>query len=551
MRIFTVNSLKALGLAALMSAMISMPAFANVGRVLYTFGAVTVEKPAISVLRRGGNIEEGDVIVTGPKGYAQIKLADGTKIAIRPESRFVIEALEAPATATTPAIGAGTALRASFNLQKGGFRTITGGIAKRDPTAYRVSTPSAVISVRGTNYMARICSANCGGGTDDGLYVGVSDGAVSLSNGAGSLNLSNDQFGFAANFNTPPARLIAPPTSLQDDGLGVLEGAAEEESGDEGSGSSEPSGSETSGDESGSESEGDSASSVASSRSGAVSTKATTTAAGGTTTTTKTGPDEGDLDREIIAVGSDGQPVDLTGGEETSVPRGLAFVVAGRAIGVNANGETFTFDEDNNLAGFDDVASEGLPTSYALGDAVNRNVGFDPVSAIKWGRWGGGVATQSTAGEVTNLDLNNESLHWVSIDQDEVIPTQAITGSASYTLVGNTDPTDNLGNVGILGSASLSADFTNATVQSSLQLGINSQNWTATGSGAITTNIFNGLYGTVSVDGDVGATGSFGGAFGGFGTSGVPTGAGMTYQLSNGTATVSGAAVFNNAGNAQ
>jgi len=84
-----------------------------------------------------------------------------------------------------------------------------------------------------------------------------------------------------------------------------------------------------------------------------------------------------------------------------------------------------------------------------------------------------------------------------------------------------------------------------------LQLGINSQNWTATGSGAITSNLFNGLYGTVSVNGAAGGNGSFGGAFGGFGVSGVPSGAGMTYQLSNGTTTVSGAAVFNNAGNLQ
>ena len=258
MRILKVSSLKALGLAALISALISMPAFANVGRVLYTFGAVTVEKPAISVLSRGGNIEEGDVIVTGPKGYAQIKLADGTKIAIRPDSRFVIEALEAPATATMPAIGAGTALRASFNLQKGGFRTITGGIAKRDPAAYQVSTPSAVIRVRGTNYMARICSANCGGGTDDGLYVGVSDGGVTLSNGAGSLNLSNDQFGFAANFNTPPARLTAPPSSLQDEGLAVLEETSEDDESDDDSSSDGSGDSESSDDDSDSDSDSDS-----------------------------------------------------------------------------------------------------------------------------------------------------------------------------------------------------------------------------------------------------------------------------------------------------
>ncbi|MFT5100690.1 MAG: hypothetical protein ACI9HY_002819, partial [Planctomycetaceae bacterium] len=189
MKYFMSNSLKALSVVALLGAMTSMPASANIGRVLYTFGNVTVEKPAISNLKRGVTVEEGDIVVTGPKGYAQLKLLDGTKIAIRPGSRFVIEAFEAPATATQAAIGEGKALRSSFKLQKGGFRTITGSIARRDPAAYQVTTPSAVIRVRGTNFVARTCAGDCGAGTLDGDYIGVSSGGVNVSNAAGSLDL--------------------------------------------------------------------------------------------------------------------------------------------------------------------------------------------------------------------------------------------------------------------------------------------------------------------------------------------------------------------------
>ena len=226
--------------------------------------------------------------------------------------------------------------------------------------------------------------------------------------------------------------------------------------------------------------------------------------------------------------------------------------MSGRAVGVNADNETVTFDANNNLTGFSDPGATGQSVTYAIGAATNRNVGFDPNSSIRWGRWGGGIATQADGGGTpANLDLNSQSLHWVAISAEEVVPSQVITGSASYTLVGNTDPTDNLGNVGVLGSANFSADFTNSTVQSSLQLGISEQNWTASGSGSITSNLFNGLYNTVTVNGTAGGTGSFGGAFGGYGTTGLPTGAGMTYQLSNGTSTVSGAAIFNNSGSAQ
>ena len=113
---------QALLLTVLLS-LVSVPALANVGKVLYAIGVVTVEKPAISNLSRGDVLEEGDVIVTGPKAYVQLRMVDGTKFAIRPDSRFTIEAFEAPATDSEPAIGAGgSTIRASFNLERGALR---------------------------------------------------------------------------------------------------------------------------------------------------------------------------------------------------------------------------------------------------------------------------------------------------------------------------------------------------------------------------------------------------------------------------------------------
>ena len=67
-------------LLVLVMSMMSLTAWATVGQALYTFGNVTVERPTISVLSRGDAVEAGDVIVTGAKAYAQIKLADGTKV---------------------------------------------------------------------------------------------------------------------------------------------------------------------------------------------------------------------------------------------------------------------------------------------------------------------------------------------------------------------------------------------------------------------------------------------------------------------------------------
>lgn len=192
------------------------------------------------------------------------------------------------------------------------------------------------------------------------------------------------------------------------------------------------------------------------------------------------------------------------------------------------------------------MPSDTSTFSYGIGSATNLNNGFDENSQLRWGRWAEGVAQLSEDGApATDLDLNNSSLHWVVALTDEVLPTQAITGTAIYTLVGSTDPTDNAGNVGFLGRALLSADFTNSTVESRVQLAINNANWSAVGSGAIDVNLFSGLYNTVSVNGAATGTGGFSGNFVGF-SGAVPDGAGLSYILQNGGTIVNGVAVFAN-----
>ena len=46
-------------------------------------------------------------------------------------------------------------------LMKGGMRTTTGDIAKREPAAVKFQTNTAVLGVRGTEFDARICEDDC------------------------------------------------------------------------------------------------------------------------------------------------------------------------------------------------------------------------------------------------------------------------------------------------------------------------------------------------------------------------------------------------------
>jgi hypothetical protein len=123
--------------------------------------------------------------------------------------------------------------------------------------------------------------------------------------------------------------------------------------------------------------------------------------------------------------------------------------------------------------------------------------------------------------------------------------------------VGNTNPTDNLGNVGVLGSATFTADFTRQFVTSSLSLDINNSNWTATGTGnmggatGLPAHLFEGPYNSVVIDGVASGNGVFSGFFSDPGNTSDPSfpgGVGMTYSLQDmtGTTEVSGALVFGN-----
>ena len=583
---------------------LSSSAQASVGRVLFKYGNVTVDSANARLLRQGAMVDEGDVIVTGPKGYVQLLLDDGTKIAIRPNSSFEIEALEMPASATAPAVGAGITMKASFKLQKGGFRTLTGRIAQQNPSVYQVTTPAAIIGVRGTNYSTRLCAGDCGLG-DDGLYVGVSEGGATLTNSAGELDIPKNAYGFAENFTTPPQRLLSPPVSLQEEGSISLEASDDDEessddgdseegdtdgesdsdegksddsdsedggSDDEGSaeegGSEENSNEEGSPDQSGADDGADSGASsddgadqsgaddggqvdgsagagyeeVASEFGGGTPPVPAAPATGTVTVNTTTAPEE--PEREIVAEGAGGQVVDITDGQNVVIrTAGLALSVGGVASGINTDFDQAAFDEDNNLARFSDVDSSDATVIYDVGSASITNTGFDPTGSLRWGRWTAGTGTLDSDTTTSDIDLTESSLHWV-IAPLSTNPDRVITGSAEYLLVGNTDPTDDLGNRGVLGSASLFADFTNSIVESDVQLGIAGEVWTASGSGAITSNLFNGLYSTVTVNGGSGASGSFGGIFSDS-TAGVPSAAGLSYQLTNSSRTVSGVAVFN------
>lgn len=90
-------------------------------------------------LSKGAKIRQDEVLVTGAKSSAEIKLLDDTKLAVGPSARLVLDKFVYDAGAPPKSI--------SVTLAKGAFRFITGASNK---AAYEIKTPTATMGVRGT-----------------------------------------------------------------------------------------------------------------------------------------------------------------------------------------------------------------------------------------------------------------------------------------------------------------------------------------------------------------------------------------------------------------
>jgi hypothetical protein len=105
-------------------------------------------------LGKGLPLREGDRLTTSDGAAAIIKLEDGTRMTLRPNSEMVVQQYrfkeESPADNSMV-----------MQLLRGGFRAVTGLISKSSPNAAKVQTSTSTIGIRGTDFDARICGPEC------------------------------------------------------------------------------------------------------------------------------------------------------------------------------------------------------------------------------------------------------------------------------------------------------------------------------------------------------------------------------------------------------
>lgn len=251
------TAIKGLLLAALLFA---GSAWADVaGTVTHLSGPLVAKKPdgTVKVLAVKSEVESGDTLVSEKNTYAQVKFIDNSQITLRPGTTFRIEKFAYAADKPD-------ADKATFDLVKGGLRSVSGALGKRNKEKFELKTPSATIGIRGTTFIAHYVPPPPAGGAPirgdglgdllgsagqqgkvpqpgasplvppgsgsaqrgqmpppdsipappvlaPGLHLNVTDGAIVVTNNGGSLGFQAGQFGYVPNVNQPPVIVPSNP----------------------------------------------------------------------------------------------------------------------------------------------------------------------------------------------------------------------------------------------------------------------------------------------------------------------------------------------------
>lgn len=194
-------------LLILLSCMLVQPVAAQegqaIGRILSTTGSVTARdlNGALRTLARRSDVFVGDTVITGPNGFAQLRMVDSARISFKEDTEFTFSEYSSDGPG-------GAADSAIMEMVRGGFRTISGTIGEDNADEYQVNTQFASIGIRGTTHEAVI---------DAGvLLTGVYDGGTTVANAQGSLDTGEGaNFNYSSTFpGQPPQGLLQQPAQL-------------------------------------------------------------------------------------------------------------------------------------------------------------------------------------------------------------------------------------------------------------------------------------------------------------------------------------------------
>ena len=520
---------------------------AAAGKFQFVSGEVHVENKSGEErqARKGDQVSEGDVIVSGAPALAQLKMDDGGTIVVRANTRVAIETFHFSGRED------GTE-RAVYKLEHGGIRAITGAIGKTNKTHYRIQTPTANIGVRGTDHepfhIMKPASGEIPIGKP-GTYDKVNVGETFIETRKGLLVIKANTVGYVEDENSVPALLPTIP-----DFYSKLNRGAEEHK------------TAASRSDVGTPADGghlkaiDSGANVAPvmvaqevitqeglnlSRAGvALPGEAAETAPNGAILAPSSDaatillpdpilgpePDSGVVAQPNPLPDPSTPPTIIPGLNPLPTPN-----PGSTQSGIGASLLSYSF---LTRSGFNEVLT-GRDQQFSTAGAKLVESGADPTLHVQWGRWAG--APVRSGKSVT------ESLHFINTDNLTARSLDSIvlpSNTATYNLVGGTQPTNELGQTGQLKKLQIVVDFNKQRISDySVAVASDGRDWQASGEGSFR-QFLRGGHG-ISLKGTCSGCqravhGNARGTFVGVSVEGVIT----TFGLESGNKTVAGAAAL-------
>ena len=136
-------------LALLASGLAATVAQAEIGQIKVAKGQVSVDrKGQVLPGQVGLLLEPADILKTGADGSVGVTMRDNSLLSAGPNSSLALERFEFDATTSQG--------RFDARLQRGTLAVVSGRIAKQAPEAMTLRTPSAVLGVRGTEFVVAV-----------------------------------------------------------------------------------------------------------------------------------------------------------------------------------------------------------------------------------------------------------------------------------------------------------------------------------------------------------------------------------------------------------
>jgi hypothetical protein len=122
---------------------------ADAGLIKVSKGEVFVERAGARMAATVGTaVRTSDVIVTGRDGSAGITFTDNSLVSVGPNSIFAIDKYRFDTTTYAGEF--------EGNLKQGKLAAVSGKMVKQSPESMKIRTPSAVMGVRGTEFVVQV-----------------------------------------------------------------------------------------------------------------------------------------------------------------------------------------------------------------------------------------------------------------------------------------------------------------------------------------------------------------------------------------------------------